>query len=60
MEGSTNRKILVAQYQTLVGLLKDRSVEFDVLSQEELGKMSDPDLAKVIRVLRDLSRTPVS
>lgn len=59
MEGTVSRRIALAQYQGLVNLLRERGISFDILTTEELSKLSDIELSGVIRTLRDLSRTPV-
>lgn len=57
---SPTRTLLEGQYHAFSSLLEEHGVPFPYLSEEELNALSDIDLQKMVRVLRDLARTPTS
>lgn len=59
MEPQLQRKVMTIQYQSYVAILREKGVEFTPLSDEELSKLPEVDLSRMIRVVRDLGRTPL-
>lgn len=60
MEGSQSRRMLRASIDSYLNLLSERNVNNFSFTSEELDKMSDADLQRVLRSLRDIARTPIS
>lgn len=60
MDAQLSRKVQIDSYRSYVNILNEKGLEFRPLSDEELAKLNDQDLSRMIRVVRDLSRTPLS
>ncbi len=58
METAMHHAILVGQYHALISILDERGISFDFPSDAEVDKLSDTDLSRLIKVLRDTARTP--
>lgn len=58
MSDPVQRRVLIDEYHALIGFLFDRGAQVTVLSDEELAKMSDSELGRVVKQYRDLCRTP--
>lgn len=58
MEAQITHKLLMGKVKGLYQLLTDRGISIDILTDEELEKLSDSDLRTVSREMERLARTP--
>lgn len=58
MNPELNRKALISAYHAYVSTLERRGIVFDVLPDSELEKIPMDDLTRVLRLIRDVARTP--
>jgi type IV secretory pathway VirB4 component len=58
MDTQLNRKLLLNQYHALLTILHERGISYETPSDDEIQKLSDPDLAAINRQLSFLARTP--
>lgn len=58
MDAQFARKMQLNQFRSLVTILHERGISYEVPSDEEVAKMSDADLGSVNRQLSFLARTP--
>lgn len=55
-----SRTLLSGQYHAYASLLDEHGIPFPYLNDEEVNKLTDADLQRQVRILRDLARTPTS
>jgi len=60
MDNELTRKSLLETYRSYCNILHGHGVSHDIISDEELQKLSLPDLNDLVRRVRDLARTPTS
>lgn len=60
MDEKLLRGLLIETLHGLVAILSDRGVTFSVPADQELTTMSLHDLQQVVKMIRDLSRTPTA
>lgn len=60
MSPEMRHQMLVGQYQALVSILNQKGANFTFnLTDEELKTLAESDLAGLVRMLRDVARTPL-
>ncbi|UUW21360.1 MAG: hypothetical protein [Sanya fiers-like virus 35] len=58
MDKNLQQQILIAEYFGYADVLSSRGITLAVLGEDELKKLSIPDLRACTQILRDLARTP--
>jgi hypothetical protein len=58
MEKDLQQKILVGEYYAYLEVLSARGITTEALSEDELKKLTLPDLRTLVQRTRDLARTP--
>lgn len=58
MDAATNRKVLVEQYRSYSDILNQKGIVFNGFTEKEVESLNDTDLQRLIRIARDLGRTP--
>jgi hypothetical protein len=60
MDQKLERATLLEQYRAFVSILDEKGIHYLHFSDEDLSRLSDADLARQVRISRDLARTPTS
>lgn len=58
MDAQVMHQSLLNAYRSYLTILHDRGVSYETPDEKEIEKMSDVDLAAMVRSLRDIARTP--
>lgn len=58
MTPELQRQRLMVQYKSYLSILSSKGIEFDSMSDEELKDLDASDLARLVREVKDLARTP--
>lgn len=57
---TSDRLILEGQYKAFAALIREHGVPYPLLSDAELLQVSDAELQRYVRIVRDLARTPTT
>lgn len=59
MDKHQSRSLQEAQYRAYISILDEKGIFFDTLDDALLKALTDAELSRLVRTVRDLARTPV-
>lgn len=60
MNQAMTHQMLVSQFHSFLKICQDKGLSYEIPDDETITKMSDTDLAHLVRQLRDVARTPTN
>jgi len=58
MDQKLSRQLLMNQYHSLLTLCHEKGISYETPPDDEINKLSDPEVASIVRQLGFLARTP--